>query len=82
MVGTNYEGRFVVACSEPINVVLDPEMAEAFALRRAVQLAWNGMNTFQMLYSPPIASPWWGRDLEGAWIRFSPMTKSSGTKTC
>jgi hypothetical protein len=39
VVGRDDKGQFVVACSEPIDGCLEPEMAEAMALRRAVLLA-------------------------------------------
>ncbi|XBH77885.1 hypothetical protein VPH35_104270 [Triticum aestivum] len=39
VVGRDDRGQFVVACSEPIEGSLEPEMAEAMALRRVVLLA-------------------------------------------
>ena len=39
IVGNVDGGQFVVACSEPIAGSLEPEMAEAIALRHAVLLA-------------------------------------------
>ncbi|SPT17018.1 unnamed protein product [Triticum aestivum] len=39
VVALNHEGRCVAACSEPIQGTMEPELAEALALRRAVYLA-------------------------------------------
>lgn len=35
----DHDARFVVACSDPVLGVLEPEMDKALALRRAVHLA-------------------------------------------